>query len=102
MKRVEYTQFLTDEDKLRVSFEQERGRIKKFVVQYYGLTRVRWRTIMRIDNCHGFPHRHIYHLHRRKEYRTLLDQDNNSAFTSSKVYVIKNFQTIRENYLFSH
>jgi len=99
MQTKEYTQSLTDKDRLCITFTKHRGKILKFVVQYYSLTGSRWRTIMRIDNCHGFPHRHVYHL-RKKEYRTILDTDNNSAFTESKGYIIRNFSKIKENYIF--
>lgn len=100
MQIKDYTQLLTDKDKVHVVFTKHRNKILKFVVQYYSLTGSRWRTIMRIDNCHGFPHRHVYHSY-RKEYKTSLTQDNNSAFTESKGYIIKNYRKIKENYIFS-
>jgi len=100
MQTKESTQLLTDKDKLRISFTKHKGKILKFVVQYYSLTGSRWRTIMRIDNSHGFSHRHVYHL-RKKELRVVLSGDTNSAFTESKTYILKNFQRIKENYLFS-
>lgn len=100
MKQVEYTQFLTDKDKLRISFVQDRGKVRKFIVQYYGLTRLRWRTIMRIDNCHGYPHQHVYHL-RAKEFLLPLEKDNNSAFTEAQGYIVKEFRKIRENFIFA-
>lgn len=100
MKIKDYTQLLTDKDKLRIFFVEDRGKIKEFVVEYYSLIYSRWRTIMRIDNRHGFSHRHIYHLH-KKEYRVVLNKDSNLAFTESKVYIIKNFEKIKENYIFA-
>jgi hypothetical protein len=100
MKQIEYTQLLTDEDKLRIEFTQDRGKILKFVVQYYSLINSRWRTIMRIDNCHGFPHRHVYHL-RKMEFKVVLSKDANTAFTEGKEYILKNFQKIAQNFLFS-
>lgn len=100
MKKVEYTIALTDVDKVRIEFIQSRGKILKFVVQYHALVEKRWRVIMRIDNCRGFPHQHIYHLHAKK-YRVPLDVYNNAAFTQGKTYLIKNFGKIKENFLFS-
>jgi len=100
MKKVEYTISLTDVDKVRIEFAQNRGKILKFVVQYHALAENRWRVIMRIDNCHGFPHQHIYHLHAKK-YRVPLDVNNNVAFTQAKTYIIRDFRKIKENFLFS-
>lgn len=100
MKHTEYTQLLTNEDNLRIEFTQNRGKVLKFVVQYYGLINSRWRTIMRIDSCHGFAHRHVYHL-RKKEFKVVLTKDNNTAFTEGKEYILKNFQKIKQNFLFS-
>ena len=100
MKTKDYTQLLTNKDKLRIFFVEDRGKIKEFVVQYYSLIDSRWRTIIRIDNHHGYPHRHTYHL-RRKEYRVVLNKDANLAFTESKADIIKNFEKIKENYIFA-
>ena len=100
MQTREYTQLLTDKDKLRIAFTKNKGKILKFVVQYYILTGSRWRTILRIDNCHGFSHRHIYHL-REREYKVMLNKDINLAFTESKEYILKNFEKIKENFIFS-
>lgn len=100
MQTKEYTQLLTDKDKLRIAFTKNRGKILKFVVQYYSLTGSRWHSIMRIDNIHDLPHRHISHLH-KKEYRVVLNKDSNSAFTEAKAYIIKNYKSIKENYIFA-
>ena len=98
MKKVNYKQFLTPENKLDTSFAKNHGKILSFSVNYSALINNRWRYIMRIDNCHGKPHRHRYYL-QRKQFKVLLSSDNNTAFTQSKEYIIKNFEKIRENYL---
>ncbi len=98
MKKAQYTQFLSDQDKLDIFFIQNRGKVSYFSVNYSALINSRWRTIMRMDNCHGLSHRHTYHL-QRKQFRIILNTDNNTAFTESKSYIIKNFVRIRENYI---
>lgn len=98
MKLKNYTQYLTDEDKLDVSFTESHGKISKFSVNYSALINSRWRYIMRIDNCHGQPHRHTYHL-QRKQYWVLLSSSINKAFTEAKKYIMKDFRKIKENYL---
>ena len=98
MKSKDYTQYLTKEDKINVSFTQNRGKISNFSVNYSSLINGRWRHIMRVDNCHGQPHRHTYHLH-RKEYRVILGSNVNMLFTWAKKYIIKDYRKIKENYL---
>lgn len=98
MKSKDYTQYLTKEDKLDISFTQNRGKISNFSVNYSSLVNGRWRHIMRVDNCHGQAHRHTYHLH-KKEYRILLGSNTNVVFTWAKKYIIKDYRKIKENYL---
>lgn len=100
MKKVDYIQPLTEEDRVKISFTQDKGRILKFVVQYLALINSRWRTIMRIDNCHGYPHQHVYHLH-SKEFVVTLEKDNNLAFTEAQKHIITEFSKIKENFTFS-
>jgi len=100
VKNVEYLHRLTLEDKVRVRFAKNRGRILKFVVQYYTKIKKRWLTVMRIDNCHSYPHKHTYHL-RKKEFVLVLSQDNNIALTEAQNFIKNNFKKIKENFLFS-
>lgn len=100
VKKIEYIRLLTSEDKVRINFSKNRGKISKFIVQYYTKVEKRWRTVMRIDNCHGYPHKHTYHL-RKKEFVLLLSQDNNMAFTEAQNFIRTNFKKIKENFLFS-
>ena len=98
MKKVEYPIRLTEEDRVRVLFLKDRGKIKHFVIQYYALINGRWRTIMRIDTCHEFPHKHTYHL-KTKEYKVNLSGNFNIVFTESNNFIKRNFYKIKENFL---
>lgn len=98
MKSKNYTQPLTEEDKLNISFTENRGKISKFSVNYSSLINGRWRYILRVDNCHEVVHKHTYHLH-RKQYRVVLGNNVNMLFTWSKKYIIENYQNIKANYL---
>lgn len=100
MENKHYVQALDDKDKVKIIFAQNHGKIIKFVVQYYALVGRRWRTVMRIDNCHGFAHQHVYHL-RGKGYKLSLNKDTNIAFTEAQGYIKKNFVKIKENFLFN-
>ncbi len=101
MKKVEYYRSLTKEDKIRILFEKNRGKIRHFIVQYYGLINGRWRTIMRIDTCHRFAHKHTYYLSGH-QYITEWAGDLNKVFTEAGEFITKNFPKIRENYLIAN
>lgn len=98
MKKKEYSQQLSDEDKLYISFTKDKGKIRNFCVNYSSLINGRWKDIMRIDNCHGYPHKHTFHL-RRREFKVILGEDSNKVFTEAKEYIIKNLVSIKNNYL---
>ena len=102
MKEVDYSYPLTKKDKLRIAFHKRRGGIiEYFIVQYYSLIDSHWRSIMRFDTCHGYAHKHTFHLH-KKEYiinLTAKGDSLNEVFTESADYIKNNFERIRENYL---
>ena len=102
MKTVEYVLELSDGEKMRVFFVKKHGKIQKFIVQYYARIGPKWRTVMRIDTCHGIPHQHIYHL-RKREYWVLLNsaRDFSFLFTWAITYIKDDFQKIKENFLYS-
>lgn len=100
VKEVDYTQILTDEDRVRIYFKKHHGKIVKFIVQYFSLIKGRWRSVLRIDACHNYPHIHTYHL-QKQESVVRLNSNNNIVFTEYKIYIIKNFKKIRENFIFS-
>lgn len=100
MEIRDYTKHLSDRDRLYVFFIQNRGKILKFAVQYSAKINGRWRSVMRADNFHGTPHRHIFHLH-SKELRVELSEDANLAFTQASLEIQGNFQAIKDNFLFS-
>ena len=96
-RTVEHTYFLTDEDKVRVYFLRKSGKITKFIIQYYALISGRWRTILRVDTCHGPAHKHTYYL-RRKQYLTPLPGDLNQVFPETKKSIIENFAKMKDNF----
>lgn len=98
MKRTNYTRRLTPEDKVRIYFEKDRGRIMHFVIQYYALLDKQWITIIRIDTCHGYAHKHVYHK-RGREYCSRIFGDLGDVFTEHVRTVINSFPQIKQNYL---
>src|SRR3989344_2161445 len=102
MRETEYTKLLSEQDKLRVYFQKERGVIIKFILNYSSKVERRWKTILRIDTCHGYPHKHTYHARKREIVVVLGEQsDKNAIFTQAQKEVTRHFQDIKENYLFA-
>ena len=98
MKRRDYKQILSPEDRLRVRFTEDRGRILQFVVGYDVLYQGRWRVLMSFDNCHGSsPHKHTYYL-QSSAYKVDLNMSSEEALTESKKLILEHLQTIRANY----
>ena len=101
IRKVDNTRFLTEDDKLNIKFSRDRGNIVKFVVQYYARIGPKWKTIIRIDNCHGLGHIHKYYLHKKEYWVQLGIDDNNRAFNEAKLLIERDFLKFKENYLIS-
>lgn len=100
---MDHTYQLSEEDRIRTYFKKHRGRLTKFIIQYRTLLNSRWRSVMRVDTCHGFAHIHTFHLEKNEIVVKLSSglEDNNKLFTIHKNYIINNFRKIKENFLFS-
>lgn len=101
MKEADYSYPLTEEDKIRIAFRKKHGKIEYFIVQYFALINSRWRSIMRFDTCHGYAHKHTFHLIRKEYIMNLTGPgDNlNEVFTQVSKYVKSDFQKIKSNFL---
>lgn len=93
-----YHQLITPEDKLVVRFKKDHGKILEWSIEYFAVVHDRWREIVRYDNCHGFPHKHVFHLH-RKEFRLKLQGDDSDIFTDTKRTIIRDYLKIKSNYI---
>jgi hypothetical protein len=94
----EYFQYLSLDDRLKVKFTTRNGKVTFFVVQYYAKINGKWKTVMRADNCHVTAHLHTYYL-QSKEYKVLLNKENNVALVEARDHISKDFLKIKENYL---
>ena len=101
MEKRDYTYFLTPEDKVRIAFDQSRGTIRHFIVQYSSLIKGRWRSIMRFDTCHGYAHKHTHHLASDERIVTLTAPGDrlNETFTEASAFIKDNYRNIKANYL---
>lgn len=54
-----YFRYLTHEDRVRCQIELEKGRVKKFVVQYEIFVMNQWSAVTRFDTYHNAVHRDL-------------------------------------------
>ncbi len=101
MKQVDYSYMLTEVDKISVAFNQNQGEITFFKAQYSALIQGRWRSVMRFDSCHGYAHKHTFHLSSEQYIIDLTRPgDNlNDVFTESVDFLKGNFESIKNNYI---
>ena len=50
-----YVQMITGQDRIRVRFRKDRGKITAFVVEYETLLKDEWMAIVRYDTARGQP-----------------------------------------------
>lgn len=94
-----YVQYLTEKDRIHVSFYENRGKILEFSVNYSAKIEDKWREVFRVDNCHGqTPHMHRYYVH-RKQFKIELGNSSEEVFTDAKRYIVLEFEKIKRNYL---
>ncbi len=67
----EYIFYLSPErvDRFRYFHRLERGKIVRFRVQYEAWIGDEWRSVVRYDTAHGYPHRDLLHPDRIEDKR---------------------------------
>lgn len=91
------------EDELYHEFTVKDGKLISFVVQYQTKINNRMETILRIDTEHGYAHKHIFHLKKKRHDQVFFISDNTEDY--SKIYneelnyIKNNFEKIKENFL---
>jgi hypothetical protein len=82
MRRT-YVAPLSNEDRLRVDFETERGQVTVLhVVQYETMRHGEWHPVARYDTAHGFLHLDLQTQSGQVKYQVLI-QDLSDALTSA-------------------
>ena len=98
---AKYTSRLSEEDRLDIEFDTEKNKVVHFIVQYSSITPKGWRTIIRYDTAHGAAHKDVYCYSKKKKVRQeILGKDFNAVFTQAQEDIKKNWEKIKENYLF--
>lgn len=98
-----YTIPLSDEDRLYCRFQQRRGRLINFVIQYHSKTPKCWRTVIRYDTKHSFAHRDIYAYSKKGKIRREVlgkGRDYKKIATEAQKYIKEYYRSIKENFMF--
>lgn len=93
-----YVQMVTGQDRIRVRFKKDRGKITAFVVQYETLVKDQWMAIVRYDTAHGQPHTDVMSPDGTKEKRLLHFPNFSDAFSYAQEDVKANWELYRERY----
>jgi hypothetical protein len=88
----------SDEDRLRMRIETEKGKVKDIVVQYEAKFGDEWHPIVRYDCSHGFLHRDVLFPGGRKEKYPLDIPDLNTALMYAEQDIKDRWQWYRNRY----
>lgn len=98
MEEIEFRRFFTDDDRVRVHFTIERGKVRRFLIQLECQFGERWYPVARYDNAHGFAHRDLMRPRRSAEKTRLQTPDNNEALTFAQNDIRANWQIYRRRF----
>lgn len=91
-----------EEERLRMEFVTDKGKVKDLVVQYESLLNNEWIAIVRYDCSHGFFHRDTMKkngVRRKKEVKVSnLNEALNYALADIKI----NWESYKDNYFNIH
>jgi hypothetical protein len=93
-----YVQMVTAQDRIRVRFRKERGKITEFVVQYEALVKGQWLAVVRYDTAHGQPHTDVINPGGTQEKRLLHFPNFNDAFSYAEEDIKANWERYRQRY----
>lgn len=99
MKEKSYFRPLGLEDRARVFFKLERGKVIHFMVQYETFIEGKWFPIVRYDTAHRFVHVDFLSSTGQKKKIKILINDYGDALTFSIHDIDKNWEKYKQNYL---
>jgi len=101
MKEWEY--ILSEEDKLLIKWDWQKGKMVNFVVQYMALIDEEWRPIVRYNTKHNVAHKDKFHYSGKKERQEISGnkKDYDSIYKQAQIDIRKNYKKYKENYLFT-
>ena len=99
VNEIEFIRWLSSEDRSRQKLTTEKGKIKRFVVQYEAYIEGKWRAIVRYDTAHGYFHRDVIYPDGSARKMKLAAVEFTEAFTQSELDVKFNWRRYRQTYL---
>jgi hypothetical protein len=93
-----YVQMTTENDRIRVRFTKERGRISEFVVQYESQASDQWHPVIRYDTAHGSAHTDVMKPDGTTEKRLLHLPNYNDALSYAEEDVKANWERYKDLY----
>ena len=99
MRQKSFVRYLDVDNRVRVSFQVDRGRIKRFVIQYEALLETGWYPIIRYDTAHGFAHADLFHPGSKTEKIPMETADYNEAFTLAQEDINQHWEQYLKSYL---
>ncbi|MBI5198371.1 MAG: hypothetical protein HZA19_07160 [Nitrospirae bacterium] len=99
MKQKSFIRYLDLDNRVRISFQADRGRIKRFVIQYETFIEAEWHPIIRYDTAHGFAHADLFHPNGKSEKILMETLDYNESFTLAQEDINQRWVQYLENYL---
>lgn len=98
MKQRAFIRYFDMENRARVSFQIDRGKIRRFVVQYETFRDAAWRPIIRYDTAHGFAHADLFHPKGKPTKTPLPKVGFNEAFTLAQEDINRNWERYLTRY----
>ncbi len=99
LKHKFFIRYLDLDNRVRVSFLIEKGRIKQFIIQYETFLEAQWYPVIRYDTVHGFAHADLFHPDGTAEKVSMQAADYNEAFTMAEEDINRHWERYLEDYL---
>lgn len=90
---------LTETDRKRHEHIIDKGKVKKFIVQYETLIEGKWTPIIRYDTAHGVAHKDLMNPDGSKEKIFLGPMNFNEALTLADNDINENWEMYKQRYL---
>jgi len=91
---------LSEEDRLEITIEKERGTVKGFAINYVATISGKDHSVVRYDTRHGFPHKDVVGRDGRVEHKErLLDLDRHALVDAAIDDLKANWQSYRRRFV---
>jgi hypothetical protein len=99
LRQKSFVRYLDPDNRVRISFQVDRGKIKRFVAQYESFLDAEWHPIIRYDTAHGFAHADLFRPSGKAEKIPMQTKDFSEAFTLAQEDISRNWELYLKHYL---